>query len=159
MIDIILAVKFVHELAAAAMFGTWLAVVVFMVLANRSGNTSVVALTAQFAVRAEMIVMAAAMALQPISGFPLAYVIGLSPLDEFWIVLSLALYAAVVACWLVAVVLEFRMRRVTREAALGSKPLPAAYRRLFRLWFALAFVILAGMIGLFLLMVWQPRFA
>jgi uncharacterized membrane protein len=66
MIILILAIKFVHILAGAAMFGAWLAVAVFMRLADRSGNTSVVALTARFTVSVEWIVMVAATALQPI---------------------------------------------------------------------------------------------
>jgi uncharacterized membrane protein len=101
--------------------------------------------------------MAAAMALLPISGFPLASVIGLSAPDEFWIVLSLVLYAIVVAGWLVALRIEIRIRNLAREAALGGTRLADAYPRLFRVWFALAFLILAGMIALFLLMIWQPR--
>ena len=157
MIDIIFAVKFVHVLAAAAMFGTWLAIVLFMVLANRSANTSVVALTSQFVVRVEMIVMIAAIAVPPISGFPLAAIIGVSSDDDFWIVLSLALYGLVVLAWLIEVRLEVRIRNMTREASLASTPLPDAYRRLFRIWLVLALPILASMIGLFLLMVWQPR--
>jgi uncharacterized membrane protein len=157
MMDIIFAVEFVHVLAAAAMFGTWLAIVIFMLLAHRSGNTSVVALTSQFVVRVELIVMVGAIALQPISGFPLALVIGLSPLDEFWIVLSLALYAVIVATWLAALILEIRIRRMTREAALSGQRLSATYRRLFRIWMAAAFPTLVGMVLLFLLMVWQPR--
>ena len=47
MIELIFAIKFVHLLAAAAMFGTWLAVAVFMQLAHRSRNTAVVALTSR----------------------------------------------------------------------------------------------------------------
>ena len=34
--DLIFAIKFVHVVAAAAMFGTWLALAVFMWLAHRS---------------------------------------------------------------------------------------------------------------------------
>ena len=49
MIDLILAIKFFHVLTAAAMFGTWLGIAGFMLLAYRSGNPSVVALVAQFA--------------------------------------------------------------------------------------------------------------
>jgi len=158
MIDLIFAIKFVHLLAAAAMFGTWLGVAVFMLLAHRSGNTSVVALTSRFAVSVEKIVMIAALVLQPISGFPLAWAIGLSPLEEFWIVLSLALYAAVVAIWLAALRIEIRIRNMTRQAALDAVPLSDAYRRLFRFYSALVWPALAAMVVLFLLMVWQPRF-
>ncbi len=157
MIDLILAIKFVHLLAAAAMFGTWLGIAGFMLLAYRSGNPSVVALVAQFVVRIELFVVAAAIALQPISGFPLAWAIGLAPLNEFWIDFSLVLYVAVVAVWLVSLRIEIRLRNMARQAALGRGTLADNYPRLFRIWFALAAFLLAAMIAIILLMVWQPR--
>jgi|HubBroStandDraft_4_1064222.scaffolds.fasta_scaffold57800_4 uncharacterized membrane protein len=157
MIDLILAIKFAHVLFAAAMLGTWLGIAGFMLLAYRSGNPSVVALVAQFAVRIELFVVAPALALQPISGFPLAWAIGLTPLNEFWIDLALILYVAVVAAWLVSLRIEIRLRNMARQAALGRGTLADDYPRLFRIWFALAVVILAAMVGLILLMVWQPR--
>src|ERR1700693_4339241 len=116
MIDLILAIKFVHLLAAAAVFGTWLGIAGFMLLAYRSGNPSVVALVAQFVVRIELFVVAAAIALQPLSGFPLAWAIGLTPLNEMWIDVSLVLYVAVVAAWLGAVRIETRLRHIAPAA-------------------------------------------
>jgi uncharacterized membrane protein len=157
MIDFILAVKFVHVLFAAAMFGTWLGIAGFMLLAYRSGNPSVVALVAQFAVRLELFVVAPALALQPISGFPLAWAIGLTPLNEYWIDVALILYVAVVAAWLVSLRIEIGLRNMARQAALGRGTLADNYPRLFRIWFALATIILAAMIAIILLMVWQPR--
>jgi uncharacterized membrane protein len=157
MIDIIFAIKFVHVLAAAVMLGTWLCLVVFMVLAHRSGNPSVIAVTCQFVVSVELIVMVVAFALQPISGVPLAWAIGLSPLGEFWILISLTLYALILACWLAAVRIEIRIRGLTREAALNARPLSGAYRRLFRVWCVFACPVLAGMVAVFALMIWQPR--
>jgi len=157
MIELILAIKFVHLVAAAAMLGTWLGVAVFMQLADRSGNTSVVALTARFAVSVEKTVMISAIAMQPISGIPLAFAIGLAPLDEFWLVLSLVLYAVVVAAWFAVLRIEIRIRDLTRQAALDAVPLPDEYRRLFRLYSVLVWPALAGMVVLFLLMTWQPR--
>jgi len=155
--DLIFAIKFVHVVAAAAMFGTWLALAVFMLLAHRSGNTAVVALTARFVVSVELIVMIAAMALQPISGFALAAAIGLSPLDDFWIVISLAVYGLVAVGWLAVLGIEFRIRKLTRQAALDAVPLPDAYRRLFRFHGVLVWPTLAAMVALFALMIWQPR--
>lgn len=157
MIDLIFAIKFVHLVAAAAMLGTWLGVALFMLLAHRSDNPSVVALTSRFAVSVEKFVMIAAVALQPISGFALAGAIGLSPLDEFWIELSLALYVVVVAAWLGALRVEIRIRDTSRQAALDNVPLPVGYRGLFRLYSALTWPGLAGTVVLFLLMTWQPR--
>jgi uncharacterized membrane protein len=157
MIDTILTIKFVHVLAAAVMYGAWLSVACFMVMAYRSANPSVVALVAQFSVRIELFVVAAALALQPLSGFPLAWAIGLTPLNELWIELSLVVYSIVVVVWLVALRIEIRLRNIAREAALDRKPLADAYPRLFRIWFLLAGIIFAGMTALILLMVWQPR--
>jgi uncharacterized membrane protein len=128
-----------------------------MLLAYRSGNPSVVALVAQFAIRIELFVVAAALALQPVGGFPLAWAIGLAPLNEFWIDASLALYVAVVIAWLVSLRIEIRLRNMARQAALGRGTFADDYPRLFRIWFALAAVILTVMVAIFLLMVWQPR--
>jgi uncharacterized membrane protein len=129
-----------------------------MLLAHRSGNTAVVALTARFVVSVELIVMVAAMVVQPISGFALAGVIGLSPLDEFWIVVSLAVYGLVAVVWLAVLGIEFRIRKLARQAALDAVPLPDAYRRLFRFYNVLVWPTLAVMVALFALMIWQPRF-
>ncbi len=158
MLDVIFAIKFVHVLAAAAMFGIWLCVAVFMLLAHRSGNTSVVALTSQFVVSVEKMVMIAVLALLPLSGFPLASAIGLAPLDELWIDISLVLYAVIVACWIAAFRIEIGIRGIAREAALDAARLPQAYRQLFRRWCLLAIPILTSMMVVIALMIWQPRF-
>jgi uncharacterized membrane protein len=46
---------------------------------------------------------------------------------------------------------------MARQAALGRGTLADDYPRLFRIWFALAAFLLAAMIAIILLMVWQPR--
>jgi uncharacterized membrane protein len=157
MIDTIFAIKFVHLFAAAIMFGTWFCLAAFMLLAHRSGNTSVVALVTQFVVSVEKWVMLPAVVLQPLSGFPLASAIGLQPLGEFWILVSIVFYAAVVMCWVFAMRTEISIRGLAREAALESEPLPKTYRRLFRRWSLLAGPVLIGMTCIFALMIWQPR--
>ena len=156
MLNLIFAIKFVHVLAAAAMFGTALAVALFMVLADRSGNVSVIAVTARFAVVVDLMVMIPALALQPISGFPLASAVGLT-LGEFWIMLTLLIYALIVAGWLAVLVLEIRIRDLTQEAVLAGLPLPEAYYGMFRLYTVLVWPTLAAMIVVFALMIWQPR--
>jgi uncharacterized membrane protein len=158
MLTTIFAIKFVHVLTAAAIFGAWLAVAIFMLLAHRSGNTSVVALTAQFVVSIEKMIMIAGLALLPLSGFPLATAIGLTALDELWIDISLPLYAVIVLCWIGAFRTEIRIRGLAREAALDTKPLSGAYRKLFRRWCLFAAPIITGMTMVIALMIWQPGF-
>jgi uncharacterized membrane protein len=157
MLDLIFALKFVHVLAAAIMFGAWLCLAAVMLLGHRSGNPPVVAVTAQFVVDIEKMIMAPAIAAQPASGFPLAWAIGLSPLNEFWIVVSLGLFVTAVVCWLGAFRVETRIRRLSRQAALAAVALPNDYRRLFQAWSALAATGLLATTVLFALMVWQPR--
>ena len=136
MLDVIFAIKFVHMIAMAVMFGAWTRIALFMLFAYRSRNTSVVAVTALFVVRAEFMLMAPAVALQPLAGFPLAVAIG-ARLDEYWLELSVAVYAAVVVAWLATLIIELRIRKLTQQAALDGVKLPDSYRRLFRLWSAI----------------------
>jgi uncharacterized membrane protein len=157
MLDLIFALKFIHVIAAATMFGGWLSLALVMLLGLRSGNPSIIAVTTQFVVDIEKTVMVGAIAAQPISGFPLGWAIGLSPLNEFWIAVSLTIYAVTVACWIAAFRIETRLRRLSRQAALNAAPLPEGYRRLFRAWSALAATVLLAMTVSFALMVWQPR--
>jgi len=156
MLDVIFIIKFVHMIAMAVMFGTWATIALFMLYARSSNNTSVVALTAVFVVRAEFTLMAAAVALQPLAGFPLALAIG-AQLDEYWIELSVGVYVAVVAAWLANLMIELRIRKLTQQAALDGKPLPDSYRPLFRLWSAFTLAGFAGMIAIMALMIWQPH--
>jgi uncharacterized membrane protein len=157
MLDLILALKFVHVLAAATMFGAWLCLAIVMLLGHRSGNPSVVAVTTQFVVNVEKMVMAPAIAAQPVSGFPLAWAIGLSPINEFWIVVSLGPFMVAVACWLAAFRIETRVRRLSRQSAFNAVALPDDYRRMFHTWSALAAAGLLATTAIFALMIWQPR--
>ncbi len=156
MLDTIYAIKFVHMIAIAVMFGTWLAIVLFMVFARRSKNTSVVAVTVLFAVRAEFMLMLPAVVLTPLAGYLLADAIG-AHLDEYWTEVSSAIYGAVVLAWLANLLIERRIRKVTQEAAVNGKPLPDSYRRLFRFWCVIALAGLSGMIAIMALMIWQPH--
>jgi uncharacterized membrane protein len=156
MLDAIFALKFVHMIAMAVMVGTWTCIVLFMLLARRSGKAPLAALTARFVVRAELTLMIPAIALQPLIGYPLAVAIG-DRLDEYWLEASVAIYAAVVAAWIANLIIVLRIRKVTHAAALSGKALPAVYRRLFLVWSAISLVGLTGMAVIMALMVWQPH--
>jgi uncharacterized membrane protein len=149
--------KFVHFLGASVLFGTGLGIAFFMFMAHRTGHAGVIAVTARFVVIADLIFTATAVVVQPISGFALALAIGLSPLEESWIVVSLLLYVLVGLCWLPVVFIQIRMRNIAHDAAINEKPLPDAYRVLFRIWFWLGWPAFAGVIGIFALMTWQPH--
>jgi uncharacterized membrane protein len=153
----IFLLKFVHVLGASVLFGTGLGIAYFMFMAHRTGHAGVIAVTARFAVLADLIFTATAVVVQPVSGVLLAWSIGLSLFEESWIVLSLLLYVLVGFCWLPVVFIQIRMRKLAHDAAVNSKPLPGGYRRLFPIWFALGWPAFAGVLGIFALMTWQPR--
>jgi uncharacterized membrane protein len=149
--------KFIHVLGASVLFGTGLGIAYFMLMAHRTGHAGVIAVTARFVVLADLIFTATAVVVQPVSGWLLARSIGLSPLEESWIVVSLLLYVLVGLCWLPVVFIQMRMRTLAHEAAVDAKPVPEAYRRLFRIWFVLGWPAFVGVLAIFALMIWQPR--
>jgi uncharacterized membrane protein len=155
--DYIYLLKLIHVLGASVLFGTGAGIAFFMLMAHRTGHAGVIAVTARFVVIADLIFTATAVVVQPVSGFALAWAIGLSPLREPWIVVSILIYILVGLCWLPVVFIQMRMRDLANEAAINGKPLPDRYRRLFRIWFALGWPAFAGVIAIFVLMIWQPH--
>jgi len=158
MLNIILPLKFLHMLSMAVMFGTWLGIAMFMLFAHRYGKAPVMALISQIVVRAELWVMAGAVVLQPLVGFPLAYAIG-SPIDAYWLEASAVIYAGVLLVWILNLLIEMRIRRLSKDAALAAAPLPASYRRLFWLWSLFTIAGLGGMIAIMAFMIWQPQWS
>ena len=157
MIDVIFAIKLIHVLAAVVLLGTGLGIAFFMFMANRTAHAGVIALVARFVVVANALFMAAAFVLGPLSGWGLALAIGLTPLDESWIVLSIVFYAVALLCWLPALFVQIRMRNLAREAALTGKALPARYHQLYRVWFWLGWPAFVGIVATFVLMIFEPR--
>jgi len=155
--DYIYLLKLIHVLGASVLFGTGVGIAFFMLMAHRTGHAGVIAVTARFVVIADLIFTATAVVVQPVSGFALAWAIGLSPLREPWIVVSILIYILVGLCWLPVVFIQMRMRDLANDAAINGKPLPDRYRRLFRIWFALGWPAFAGVIAIFVLMIWQPH--
>ncbi len=78
-------------------------------------------------------------------------------LDESWIVLSVLLYLVTGAFWLPVVWMQMRMRDLAVAAAREGAPLPEAYQRLFRLWFAFGFPAFAAVLAIFWLMMAKPQ--
>ena len=80
------------------------------------------------------------------------------PLWRGWIGLSLDLYVVTGAFWLPVVWIQLRMRDLARAAAEQGAPLPAAYHRLWRIWFALGFPAFGSVLGIIWLMIAKPDF-
>jgi len=153
---IVFALKLMHLIGAAVLFGTGLGIAFFMFMADRSAEPAFIARTARLVVIADALFTASAVVIQPLTGVALASQLGYR-LTESWIVASLALYALVGLCWLPVVWIQMRLRNLATTAAAEVTTLPAAYYRLYRLWFWLGWPAFAGVIAIFALMIAKPQ--
>jgi len=48
------------------------------------------------------------------------------------------------------------LRRLAEAAVRDGTPLPAEFRRLFRVWFTLGWPAFVGVLGIMALMLWKP---
>lgn len=148
--------KFLHVIGAAVLLGTGAGIAFFMVMANRTGDAKVVAATGRIVVIADYLFTATAVVAQPVTGILLARHVGYS-LGEGWILASIGLYLFTGAFWLPVVWMQSRMKKLATEAAEAGAPLPDAYRRLYRWWFAFGFPAFAAVLAIFWLMIARPE--
>ena len=78
MTDVTLALKLIHVLGAAVLFGTGLGIAFFMWMAHRTGDAAAIAQTARIVVIADALFTASAVVVQPLTGAALAWAIGYS---------------------------------------------------------------------------------
>ena len=149
--------RWLHVLGAAVLFGTGAGIAFFMVMAHRTRDAALIAHVAGTVVLADTVFTATAVVLQPVTGVLLAWEVGWR-LTEGWILLSLALYVVTGLFWLPVVAIQIRLRDLARAAAAASAPLPPAYRRLYRIWFACGFPAFAAVLGILWLMTAKPGF-
>lgn len=150
-----LVLKYAHILGATILFGTGLGIAFFLFVAIRSRDAAAIAATLRTVVIADFVFTAPAVVAQIVTGVGLAHVLGL-PLTTPWISVSLALYVLVGVCWLPVVGLQMRMRALAKDAVARGAPLPPAFHRLYRVWFALGWPAFIGVMGILFLMIWKP---
>lgn len=151
--------RWLHVIGASVLLGTGAGIAFFMVMAHRTGDARLIAHTAGTVVIADWVFTATAVVMQPITGLLLAEATGWR-LTEGWIVASIALYLLIGAFWLPVVWIQHRMRDLAREAvaAGGREALPAAYHRLYRIWFYCGFPAFAAVLVIVWLMIARPSF-
>ena len=152
-----LALKFLHLIGATVLLGTGAGIAFFMLMAHRTGEAGQIAAIARIVVVADLLFTATAVVAQPITGVALAWHLGYSLMDG-WIVLSILLYIVTGCFWLPVIWMQMRMRDLAKAAASNALPLPAAYHRLFWIWFAFGFPAFAAVLGILWLMITRPAF-
>jgi uncharacterized membrane protein len=137
------------------MLGTGSGIAFFMLMANRSGDAAFIGRTAGVVVIADLVFTATAVALQPVTGWLLMRETGLT-FSESWIVVSLVLYFIAGAFWLPVVWMQARMRDLALAAVQAGEALPAAYHRLFRIWFLFGIPGFGAVLAILYLMIAKP---
>lgn len=150
-----LVLKLLHIIGATVILGTGSGIAFFMLMAHRSGDAAFIGRTAGVVVIADMLFTATAVIAQPITGYLLMRQTG-AALTDGWLALSLGLYLVAGAFWLPVVWMQARMRDLALAAAASNTPLPAAYHRLFRLWFLFGFPGFGAVAAILALMVIKP---
>jgi uncharacterized membrane protein len=147
--------KFFHVIGATLILGTGSGIAFFMLMAHLSRDAVFVARTAAVVVWADLLFTATAVILQPLTGYLLIRATG-TPIFAGWVLASLVLYGIAGAFWLPVVWMQIRMRDLATDAAREGAPLPAAYHRLFRLWFAFGFPGFGSVLMIVWLMIDKP---
>lgn len=150
-----LLLKYLHVIGAVVILGTGSGIAFFMLMAHRSGDVGFIARTAEVVVRADLLFTATAVAVQPLTGYLLLHEVGFR-WTESWLIASLVLYGVAGAFWLPVVWMQARMRDLARAAVAKGEPLPAAYLRLFRLWFVFGFPGFGSVLAIVWLMIAKP---
>ncbi len=147
--------QWLHIVGACVLLGTGAGIAFFMVMAQRTNDTRIIAHVAGTVVIADWLFTATAVVLQPITGALLAMEVGWN-LSEGWIVVALALYVLVGMFWLPVVWVQHQLRDMARGASLANEPLPPRYHRLYRIWFMAGFPAFAAVLAIVWLMIARP---
>lgn len=147
--------KVVHILSSTLLFGTGLGTAFFMWFTHRSGEIEAIAVATRLTVRADLLFTTPAVIVQPLSGYLLMRLMNFD-LHAAWLQASIALYVITGACWLPVVWLQWRTRDLAAGALREGTPLPPAYYRYMRVWFALGWPAFVAVVLIFWLMVAKP---
>ncbi len=149
-----LVLKCVHVLSAAVLLGTGIGIAYFLLSAHLSRNIEALRVVARAVIVADWIFTATTVVIQPVSGVLMMLERGWS-FTSPWFIATVVLYAAVGACWIPVVVLQYRMARLVREAA-GYAMLGPEYHRAFRIWMMLGVPAFAMVLVLYAVMIFKP---
>lgn len=149
------AIKTLHILSAAVLFGTGIGIAFFMLMSRTTGSIPEKLYAARFTVLADMIFTLPAVIIQPLSGLWLVFNGGYG-WDDIWLMASYGLYILAGLCWLPVVWIQIELKRMLVTAHADGTSLPGRYHRLFRLWFLLGWPAFIGLLVVFYLMVAKP---
>lgn len=153
--DAYLAVKTLHIISSAVLFGTGLGIAFFMFCSCCAKNIHEKYYAARFTVLADYIFTAPAVILQPVTGIWLILNGGYDP-HALWLSWTYGLYVLAGVCWLPVVWIQIQLRKIIADCAATGTEIPARYHRFFKIWFVLGWPAFLSLIAIFYLMVAKP---
>lgn len=150
-----LLLKYIHILSSTLLFGTGLGTAFHGYLAFRTKDPRIVAAVGRSVILADWLFTAPAVVVQPVTGVTMALLASI-PLTEGWLLVSIALYILVGACWLPVVWLQIKLRGIAKASLESGAPLPRHYFRYLLYWFILGWPAFAAVLAIFYLMVFKP---
>lgn len=151
-----LLLKWLHILSSTFLFGTGIGSAFYMLVASLTRDVRAIAVVSRHVVIADWLFTTPAIIIQPVTGFAMLHIAGMS-FGSRWVVGSVILYVLAVACWLPVVWMQMRMRYMAmRAAATGDIELPALYWRYFSYWILLGIPAFLSLVIIFWLMVARP---
>lgn len=148
-------IKTLHIVSATVLFGTGIGIANFMFFGHRGGQPQERAFAARMTVKADFLFTLPSVVIQPISGAWLVWRDGFL-WNDYWLVLTYGLYLLAGACWIPVVIIQMQMKALLEAQSRGEALDEVAYKRLFRLWFALGWPAFGGVLIIFWLMVTKP---
>lgn len=149
-----LALKCLHILSGAVLLGTGAGIAYFLLGAHLSRDIAALRVVARHVIVADWMFTATAVVLQPVTGVAMMLERGWS-WSVPWLQWSAVLYAAIGACWIPVVVLQYRIARLARAAA-DHASLGTDYQRAMRNWITLGIPAFAMLLVIYVLMVFKP---
>lgn len=149
-----LTIKTIHILSAFLLFGTGLGSAFYKYVADQGGNLEHIAVTNKHVVLADWIFTTPTVIIQPVTGIIMANMLNM-PLTTPWIMWSLILYVFAGVCWLPVVVLQIRMRQISKQALEEGVELPEKYYQYARIWFWLGIPAFIAIMMVIVLMVFK----
>lgn len=147
--------KIIHIISACLLFGTGLGTAVYMYLAHRSKNVTIIAIALKHVVKGDWYFTLSSGIVQFLTGLTMVLVRQI-PFSSFWIWGSLLGYVIAGFCWLPVVYLQIRLRDIAMTALKEQQPLPLEYYQKFRQWFWLGWPAFISLIFVFYLMSSRP---
>jgi uncharacterized membrane protein len=152
-----LAIKTIHVISSAILFGTGIGTAFFMWMANRSRNRQAMTIVTGHVMKADLYFTTPSIIIQPLSGFALVRIahFRVDFSSPNWLVVSFGLYLLAGACWLPVLWLQAQMHEIV-SAVSPDLPIPAKYWVYEKIWKGLGVPAFLSLVVIFWMMIAKP---